>query len=52
MGKEVPTVEVVSCRQTVLEEGEVMEAVVSCRLTELGKAVDGAEVSCRLTEPE
>jgi hypothetical protein len=42
VGKEVPRVEVVSCRQTELE-GEVMEAVVCCRLTELGKAVDGAE---------
>ncbi len=33
-------------------EGEVMEAVVSCRLTVPGKAVDGAEGNCRLTERE
>ncbi len=51
MGKEIPQVEVVSCRQTELE-GEVMEAVVSCRLTVQGKALGGAEGNCRLTEPE
>ncbi len=41
----------VSCRQTELE-GEVKEAVVSCRLTVPGKAVGGAEGNCRLTELE
>ncbi len=51
MGKEVRRVEGVSCRQMELE-GEMMEAVVSCRLTVWGKAVGRAEGNCRLTEPE